>query len=44
LVAKVDAQRREQLPAAALEARKAWRDRILVTLIKAKRLALGQTS
>jgi 3-hydroxyacyl-CoA dehydrogenase len=43
LVAKVEAQRREQLPAAALEARKAWRDRILVTLIKAKRLALGQT-
>jgi 3-hydroxyacyl-CoA dehydrogenase len=43
LVAKVEAQRREQLPVAALEARKAWRDRILVTLIKAKRLALGQT-
>ncbi|HEY4252801.1 MAG TPA: 3-hydroxyacyl-CoA dehydrogenase [Roseomonas sp.] len=40
LVAKVEAQRRERTPADALDARKAWRDRMLAALITAKRQAM----
>lgn len=40
LVARIEAQRRERTPADALEGRKAWRDRMLVALVNAKRQAL----
>ena len=40
LVAKVEAQRREKTAADQLDARKAWRDRCLAALVKAKRAVL----
>jgi L-gulonate 3-dehydrogenase len=43
LVARVEAERREQLPASALEARMAWRDRRLMQLL-AHRRKVGQNN
>jgi 3-hydroxyacyl-CoA dehydrogenase len=40
LVARVEAERRSQTPAQNLDARKAWRDRVLAALVKAKRAVL----
>ncbi len=40
LVAAVEAERRKKTPAEALDARKAWRDRCLAALVKAKRAVL----
>jgi 3-hydroxyacyl-CoA dehydrogenase len=37
LVASIEAQRRQVIPAAQLDARKAWRDRCLAAFVKAKR-------
>lgn len=44
LVKKVESACREQVPAQALELRKAWRDRCLAGLIKAKRSVLLEAS
>jgi L-gulonate 3-dehydrogenase len=41
LVASVEAQRRQITTAGQLDARKAWRDRCLAALVKAKRVVLG---
>jgi 3-hydroxyacyl-CoA dehydrogenase len=41
LVATVEAQRRQKTPADQLDARKAWRDRCLAALVKAKRAVLA---
>jgi hypothetical protein len=41
LVAEVEAQRRQKTPAGQLDARKAWRDRCLAALVKAKRLVMS---
>jgi 3-hydroxyacyl-CoA dehydrogenase len=41
LVATVEAQRRQKTAAGQLDARKAWRDRCLAALVKAKRVVLG---
>jgi L-gulonate 3-dehydrogenase len=40
LVGTVEAERRKKTPADALDARKAWRDRCLAALVKAKRAVL----
>ncbi len=42
LVATIEAQRRKILPAGQLDARKAWRDRCLAALVKAKRTLLDR--
>jgi L-gulonate 3-dehydrogenase len=44
LVAAVEAQRRQITAAGHLDARKAWRDRCLAALVKAKRVVLGNES
>jgi len=44
LVAQVEAQRRAKTPADKLDARKAWRDRCLAALVKAKRVVLKENA
>ena len=44
LVAKVEAQRREKTAADQLDGRKAWRDRCLAALVKAKRAVLKENA
>jgi L-gulonate 3-dehydrogenase len=41
LISTIEAQRRQILPTGQLDARKAWRDRCLAALVKAKRTILG---
>ena len=41
LVAEIEAQRRQKTPAGQLDARKAWRDRCLAALVKAKCVVMG---
>jgi 3-hydroxyacyl-CoA dehydrogenase len=44
LVATVERQRREQLPAEALDERRVWRDRCLAALVKAKQAILADNA
>ncbi len=44
LIATVEKQRREKTPADRLDARKAWRDRCLAALVKAKRAVLKENA